>query len=87
VRDTHLDFLLELDGETIVVDEKHYRFARFDIKRVEPTKGRPHGIKYSLTLHDKYNERLLGFDNAHFVRQPKRGYKGQVSWSQIFGQQ
>ena len=30
---------------------------------------RPHGLDYSLTLHGKNNERLVGFDNAHRVRQ------------------
>ena len=78
MRDASLDSLLELDGQTIVVDEQRFRFVRFDVKLVEPTKGRPHGIKYNLTLHDKYNERLLGFDNAHSVRQPKHGYKGRI---------
>ncbi len=30
---------------------------------------RPHGLTYSLTLHDEYGERLLGFDNAHPIRE------------------
>ncbi len=30
---------------------------------------RPHGLNYSLTLHDEDGERLLGFDNAHAVRE------------------
>jgi len=32
----------------------------------------PHGIRYALTLHDRYGTRLLGFDNAHAVMPPKR---------------
>ena len=28
---------------------------------------RPHGLRYSLTLHDKDGARLVGFDNAHAV--------------------
>ena len=28
----------------------------------------PHGIRYSLTLHDPYNQRILGFDNAHAIK-------------------
>jgi hypothetical protein len=32
----------------------------------------PHGIRYALTLHDRYGTRLLGFDNAHAVKPPKR---------------
>ena len=31
----------------------------------------PHGIDYSLTLHDKYGKQVLGFDNAHAA--PKEG--------------
>ena len=30
---------------------------------------RPHGLNYSLTLHDDEGERLLGFDNAHAIRE------------------
>ena len=36
--------------------------------RVDPTPERPHGLDYSLTLHDEGNARLVGFDNAHAVR-------------------
>ena len=36
--------------------------------RVEPTKEKPHGVDYSLTLHGPDGERLVGFDNAHPVR-------------------
>ena len=28
---------------------------------------RPHGLSYSLTLHDETGERIVGFDNAHPV--------------------
>lgn len=36
-------------------------------KRVEPTPERPHGIAYSLTLHDAGNRRIFAIDNAHAV--------------------
>jgi len=36
--------------------------------QVEPTAGRPHGIKYSLTLHDPAESRIYGLDNAHAAR-------------------
>jgi len=35
--------------------------------RVEPDEGRPHGLQYSLTLHDQNGERILGYDNSHRV--------------------
>ena len=38
---------------------------RFRVERFPVTEGRPHGIKYSFTLHDSDMTRLLGFDNAH----------------------
>jgi hypothetical protein len=37
----------------------------FIVKQVPPSPGRPHGLSYSLTLHDETGMRLVGFDNAH----------------------
>ena len=34
-------------------------------KRVPASPEKPHGLDYSLTLHDGDSQRLLGFDNAH----------------------
>jgi hypothetical protein len=42
--------------------------VKFVVKRVEPSPGRPAGIEYSLTLHDRSNRRVVGFDNAHPLR-------------------
>ena len=42
---------------------------KFEVKRVVVSPERPHGLDYSLTLHDGENERLLGFDNAHPIRE------------------
>ena len=75
MRDSGLDNLLDLNGEIIVVDEHH--FVKIEAALITVTQNRPHGIKYSLTLHDKHGERLLGFDNAHAVRQPIKGYRGK----------
>lgn len=33
-----------------------------------PTRERPHGLRYSFTLHAPSGRRLVGFDNAHRVR-------------------
>lgn len=71
--DHGIENLLDLDGEVIEADSKLLYYAHFDVKRVEPSDGRPHGIKYSLTLHDKHNERLLGFDNAHAIKEETQG--------------
>jgi len=42
---------------------------RFRVHQVERSDERPHGIRYSFTLHDIDGTRLLGFDNAHGVNQ------------------
>jgi Family of unknown function (DUF6516) len=44
-------------------------WVKFDVKEVPISTEKPHGLEYSLTLHDGKNERLLGFDNAHPVRE------------------
>jgi hypothetical protein len=66
-KDHGLENLLALDGDTYVIDETGH-WVKFDVKRVDPSPEWPHGIKYSLTLHGRSNERLVGFDNAHAVR-------------------
>lgn len=39
----------------------------------------PHGIRYSLTLHEPYGNRILGYDNAHAVKPPKKfKYAGRI---------
>lgn len=46
---------------------------------MEPTPEIPHGIRYNLTLHNKYNERIFGFDNAHAVSiRGNKKYKGRI---------
>ncbi len=47
--------------------------------KVNPTPEIPHGIRYNLTLHNNYNRRIMGFDNAHAIKTRKsRGYKGRI---------
>ena len=67
-RDRSLDTLLDLDGEVIVVGDGPY-WAKFVVKRVPASEQRPHGLHYSLTLHNEQGDRLLGFDNAHAVKE------------------
>lgn len=40
---------------------------RFRISITQASEVRPHGIKYTFTLHDVDGTRLLGYDNAHGV--------------------
>ncbi|MCC7005929.1 MAG: hypothetical protein IT497_04720 [Ottowia sp.] len=44
-------------------------WVKFEVKRCAITPERPHGIKYSLTLHNEKGSRLLGFDNAHAIHE------------------
>ena len=71
--DQGIENLLSLDGTVIETDSGVEYFAHFSASKVDVTEGRPHGIKYSLTLHDKDNKRLMGFDNAHSFEDERRG--------------
>lgn len=79
IRDPSLDTLLDLDGETFVIDPSGGHWVKFEVKRVDPTPERPHGLDYSLTLHDAAGERLAGFDNAH----PVAGQSGPAAKSKV----
>lgn len=80
-RDTSLDSLIDLDGQVLVVDEKCGYWVKFDVRCIPAVRERPHGLYYSLTLHGSDNERLVGFDNAHAVRQSAGpGGKGNAAW-------
>ena len=70
-RDPGLDTLLDLHGQTLFVDEAGH-WVKFIVLRTEVTQERPHGLSYSLTLHAPDGARLVGFDNAHPVRE-RRG--------------
>jgi hypothetical protein len=61
--DAGLDNLLDLDGYRGEISSGYW--VKFDVRRVEATPQRPHGLKYSLTLHSPDGNRILGFDNSH----------------------
>src|SRR5437899_2811277 len=58
-----LEFLLDFDGRIHHLEKGYW--IKFEIRRVKATKGRPHGLSYSFTLHAPDGTRLVGFDNAH----------------------
>jgi len=70
-RDPGAEVLLDLDGQVFVVDAKGQYSVRFSVSRVASTPERPHGLDYSLTLHGPDGDRLVGFDNAHAVRESR----------------
>jgi Family of unknown function (DUF6516) len=70
VRDPSLDALLDLDGVVSALsDDAAPYWVKFVVKRIPANPERPHGLHYSLTLHDPQGDRVLGFDNAHPVRE------------------
>lgn len=73
----NIEYLLDLNGYTLEMGDGY--FVKFDVHKVEPCQFRPHGLKYSLTLHNSASKRILGFDNAHAVK-PSKGFKysGQI---------
>ena len=52
-KDTGLETLLQLDGEVFPMDNGFW--VKFRIHQTPQNKHIPHGIKYSLTIHDRYS--------------------------------
>lgn len=74
-----LETLLLLDGEIFPMSNGFW--TKFDVKEVSPTKNIPHGIKYSLTLHDRFNKRIIGYDNAHGIKPKKKKFGAKrITW-------
>jgi hypothetical protein len=67
-----LEYLLNLDGEIFPLDNGYW--VKFEAKRTETSNKVPHGIRYSLTLHDKRNHRVIGYDNAHSYKPTSKKY-------------
>ena len=65
--DSSLDALLLLDGEVFFIDASGQHWVKFEVKRVEVSAERPHGLRYALTLHGANGERIVGSDNAHAI--------------------
>ncbi len=75
-RDTGIDTLLDLHGQ--LIDQGNGYWIKIEAWQVNTTRKTPHGIHYSLTLHEPYGKRILGYDNAHSVKLPKKfKYSGQ----------
>jgi hypothetical protein len=74
--DPGLENLLDLNGS--IIHREDGCWMKFDAWQVEPTKDVPHGIRYALTLHNAKGDRLMGYDNSHAVKPPKKfKYAGQ----------
>ena len=68
--DIGLDTLLDLDGS--ILEQEGGYWIKIDARRAPKSDHAGHGIRYSLTLHDKSGTRVLGYDNAHAVKPPKK---------------
>lgn len=64
--DEGLERLLDLDGFVAEIGGGYW--VKIVAQRVEPDVDRPHGVSYTLTLHDPTGRRVFGIDNAHVVR-------------------
>lgn len=76
--DPGLHLLLDLHGVSFSVDAAGHHVVRFLVNRVPASPERPHGLSYSLTLHDRMGTRLVGFDNAH-AAPIRRGLRSRVA--------
>ncbi len=77
-----LSALLDLDGEIFPMDNGFW--TKIDAKLVVQSEGIPHGVRYSLTLHNSGNLRILGYDNAHRFKTGRRGCESRViEWDHI----
>ena len=65
--------LLDLHGQ--IIDQEDGYWIKMEAWEVEPNKDIPHGIRYTLTLHAPSGKRILGYDNAHAVKDKK--YSGR----------
>ena len=68
--DSGIATLLELHEQ--IIDQGNGFWIKIEAWRVQATREMPHGIRYSLTLHEPHGRRILGYDNAHAVKPPKK---------------
>ena len=77
--DLGLDILLQLSDEIFPMDNGYW--TKIEAKTVVTNEHIPHGVRYSLTLHNPRNIRILGYDNAHGVKPKKKRYGAKrVAW-------
>lgn len=71
-KDHELEVLLNLDGFEFQFAEGYS--VKIAARSVGATSARPHGIRYSLTLHDPVGIRIYGLDNAHGLGRRKADF-------------
>lgn len=72
MKNNSLHNLIELHEQVIVHDGGYWvKIEAWEVLQKDST---PHGIRYSLTLHSPKGERILGYDNAHAVKEKGKKY-------------
>lgn len=76
-KDQGIDTLIDLHDQ--VIEQNGGYWIKIEAWKVKATEDIPHGIRYSLTLHEPYGRRMLGYDNAHAIKPPKKfKYAGRM---------
>ncbi|MEX1221871.1 MAG: DUF6516 family protein [Idiomarina sp.] len=71
-----IEVLLGYHGQTVVREDGYW--WKVEAWNTQLSAAIPHGIRYNLTLHNEHGVRILGFDNAHGVKPPKKAkYAGK----------
>lgn len=71
MREDHgITTLLDLHDQ--ILDQGDGYWIKIEAWVVVVSADTPHGIRYSLTLHEPYGKRIFGYDNAHAVKPPKK---------------
>lgn len=73
-RDPGLERLFDLDG--FLAEIAGGFWVKINARPVPADAARPHGVAYSITLHEPDGRRVFGIDNAHAIR-PSRGPAGR----------
>ena len=66
-----------LDLHDQILDQEDGYWIKIEAWPVEPSEAIPHGVRYSLTLHNPLGVRILGYDNAHAVKVKGKKYSGR----------
>ncbi len=65
-----------LDLHQSLIDQEDGYWIKIEAWEVATSQICPHGIRYSLTLHNPKGLRILGYDNVHAVKTSSR-YSGR----------
>ncbi|OQB76665.1 MAG: hypothetical protein BWX92_01590 [Deltaproteobacteria bacterium ADurb.Bin135] len=79
---TGLENLLLLHGEKFLMESGYW--VKIEAWESATTDQVPHGLRYTLTLHDRNNERILGYDNAHAIKPRRKRFAAtKTTWDHI----